>query len=528
MNDVINLIERQSLKRLLFWVVLIAFSIRLLYFFWSINSPFLFQYSADERFYIDFSQHLLAGIPFQYANFMDAFLAYVLTLPLCFTKNPQALRLFFLVLDCINVWLVFQLSLLLFKDKKHAFVAALFYGLYGLAIIYSVFINKTTLLNLFLLLQAIVLVKGHKSSEVYQFFLAGLLAFFVVQLGAGFIILLLLNIVAIAFFSTNRRFVIVYLLGFLLALGSYGVLIKLNNSSKTLFPNNGGIIFYIANNDSNKIGTHISPLFVENSTPIGIQQAFKKAAEDTLPHSLSDAELSRFWYLKTWTENKDNLSAVIKREVRKLLFILANTELSQNYYLPYIKDTTLKGIPFINMAFLLAFAGLGVQSYKKLDFDKAIILMPIVVTAAIMMIFFVSARMRLSMMPFLAIFASTGVFLLAQESFKKLATVVVIFSLSLSLGYFLTPQETIQDRYNLALVMSDAGLLQDSTELINDILKESTLPKYRFLKANLLAKSGNCKEAIILYSSLIKESYSLDDVLFNQEHCIKFLKLQNL
>jgi hypothetical protein len=299
------------------------------------------------------------------------------------------------------------------------------------------------------------------------------------------------------------------------------------DNKKTVFPTNGGEIFYIANHAENTLGMHTVPDFVHESTPVGVYQSFKRQALLENPLLENDQAVSRFWYGKTFQQIMHYPERFFLREINKALLLVGANDISQNFYLPYIKQVTLRQIPFIGFAFILALGVSGFCFFMPRDTRLLIVLAPVVVTVLTCMVFFVSARMRIPMVPFLIIAGAMWwrQDVLALQRLKAAFLALTVFVASYLVTVIFPDNETRQDRYNLAVTMSNAKMYKQANVLLEGLLQEEMLPKYVFLKAVILTAEDRCELAVPLYNQLVDNHSLREQAQFNLQLCINRLQV---
>lgn len=504
-----------------------ALVVRLIYFAWSQSSPFLYQVSTDEAFYVDYARYLLRGQIYPYANFMDPLLSYLIAIPLLITENLHIVRLGFIFLDSINAVLMYALCLQLTKKPKAAIFCSVIYIFYSMTLIFSVFITKAIPIITLLLLISYFLLRAIDTQSKIAFCMVGMFNALLFFLGAGFLLLSCAYFLMLILKAETRKKFVFVLLAYVVTSFAFMLLATSLDSNKTLFPTNGGDVFYIANHNDNTLGIHQLPSFVKEGTPIGIYHAFKAQAIANDSSIKTDKEVSTYWYKKAAQENIEYPQQALYRLFNKGLLLLANEEVSQNFYFPYIKNYTLKHIPFISFAFIFGFGLIGLCCMAQRDIRLITIIIPIICSAVLCSLFFVSARMRLPMVPFFILGCAYWA-LLSKANVKKYSVyflwAVLLTLLSFGVGIYKERNESQDDRYNLVLTMINAKFFKEADDLLEEILKEEEHPKYIYTQALIRTYQGDCVKALFLYDEAVSRGYFVPEMASNRLVCEEFLK----
>ena len=174
---------------------------------------------------------------------------------------------------------------------------------------------------------------------------------------------------------------------------------------------NGGINFYLGNNDMANGWSATSPL-LRGAWFSGYQDAIT-IAEEASGHSLSYAGVSNYWMKQGLSYITGDLISWIGLMFRKVYLLISNVEIPNNQSIDYIKNLSLfMKIPLFKygVVFSLAVPGIifasSASGKGKLPGKLSIMKMCILLYGFAVILFFVNARYRMPIIPFLIIFAS--------------------------------------------------------------------------------------------------------------------------
>ena len=510
------------------WIFIFAVFVRLVYFAWSQSSPYLYHANTDEAFYIDYARALISGKHYVYDNFMDPMLSWLLVLPMSLTDNLYLARFGMLLLDSVNAVLMYALCLMYTRNRLAACVCGVLYALYSMTLTYSVFLTKVTPVITLLLLIVYCFFYAIRNKQKWGFLLAGFASALLFFLGAGFLLLILAYVILLFFFRECRQGAFWYLAGIVVMLTTCLLTCRIIDPQKSLMPTNGGIVFYIANHADNPWGTHYHPAFVKEATPTGIYHAFREEAQHRDATIITDQQVSLYWYKQTLNENLQQPGMALQRLLHKWLLLMSNDEISQNYYLPYIRQETLKGMPLPGFALVLGFGLTGLLLLARRDIYTLLLVMPIAVTFLIGSLFFVSSRMRLPMVPFLVIGVSLwfSVNYFTNYHVKALVLALLLVFASYGIQLFTTKPPSPYSKYALAVTMVHARMFNEADVLLDQALKEKRVGKYLALKALVKSYQGKCTEALPLYDEALELDASLTEARENRKICEHYLQSQ--
>jgi 4-amino-4-deoxy-L-arabinose transferase-like glycosyltransferase len=405
---------------------IVAFSIRLLFLFQVLNSPFFMPAlnNLDEYFYhawgLSISRgQLLQDAPFSgmplYAYFLG-FLYYVTHGSVYIAKAANAL------LGALICPLVYLIGKSLYR-RCAGFIAALFYAFLTTSILYEGFIVGTLLESFLYTLSFIGVLWVVKKNSLRSWIFLGILV--------GMTALARSSIILFAFvFSLYMLYRLRFLKKQLFKLAIFSVFIFLSIAPSALhnyftsgeyipFTVHDGINFYIGNNVESKGVFNPPKSILANSR--NILHGSKVIAEKKAARALSYREISRFWYDAAFEFISKHPVAWLMLMGRKLFLFISAYEIpdivSYSFFIQFVPILAFFAwIPHI--LFPLAVAGIVISIFLKDGKRRHIVLFFVTYMFSICL-FFVNTRYTIPIMPLLCIFAGAFISLLMEVFLKK-------------------------------------------------------------------------------------------------------------
>jgi len=450
-------------RRIIFVVFSLALVLRLLHFSQSVDNPLLYYPVLDEAYYIEMGEQVAAGTLWQgegRAFFMDPLYGYLLG-PFfsIFGKNLTVIRLFQILLDSLNILLIYAIGTRLWS-RSAAIVAALIYAGYKVAFFYTLLILKTTTAVTLSLAFVLTVLKFRDSQRLLPWFLLGLLGAVLVYLRANFICLIPLTIIFHGILDRPRGFVLFrrsafFLLGFILLI-SLGALRNYVVSGEAVWLNSqSGRLFYACNNPENLTGHYQVPAFARPH-PEHSEEDFRKEAERRLGGPLGAKAASNYWWRETLRLLWRNPAMIPVLVGNKLQGTIADHEIPVNHsydVAAQFSGVTQWPLPTFAVVFALGVPGLVIGCRKRRD--TLWLAMPILCILVTVSVFYTSSRFRMPAVPFLLVAGGIGLVTLAAwirrgaiaKSFGLMAAVSLLFLVSLSAS---EPRITGTDEFYLA------------------------------------------------------------------------------
>lgn len=263
-----------------------------------------------------------------------------------------------------------------------------------------------------------------------------------------------------------------------------------------------------------------------------------RLAEADVGRKLSPSEHSAYWRNRAIREMAANPGFLLKHLLRKLLLFIGGFELSNNfdiYYvahrLPLMKVLLLKGPVYLPWGVLLPLAVVGILVIPDWSVGRRIILVFLLTYLPTLLVFFVTARYRLPMLPFFAFFASyalvSGYTALKrcskQRRFLAAGSFVLLFALSQSDIYGFAEGTDAQGHQMMAEIYRRQGNPALAERYYRKALEaDSTLPHANNDLGLLLVSKGENEEAIRLLQRAVR--FAPDDYLLQYNLGTAFLE----
>jgi len=505
---------------LLIGVFILALSIRLLYINQIISTPIFQGLAVDTEKYNDFSLQILKGNlthkDFIYLNPLYPF--FLTIIYLIFGYSHLSVIIIQGIIDSLSCILIYYITSTIF-NKRTGILAAIIYACYGLAIFYTGILLAPTVVIFLTLLFISSLLAAENKKQVIIFFISGIIFGLAVLARPNLSVFLF--ILPLWFFIVLKNKLGTYksIQGFTLLLVGFLVvifLITIRNYSIekrfSPFSVQGGINFYIGNNPK-ATGHFMSPHGISNS-PIEQVNASIKYAEQESGKRLSPSQASRYWLIKGLNFIKDNPLDAFLLYVKKFAIFWRNEEipLNINYSLSKTFATIFK-LPFISFGIIAPFAILGIILSLKRKKDIMLVNLFIFSYMLSVIIFFVSARYRLPIVPFLVICSSYTLYrflemIRAKEinniAFFGILLILLVVGINKNIKYF-TFDTSSRHYNNLGRVYDMEGRLDQAVvELKKALLINSNSAVAHNNLGNVYLKKGLLKKAIDEYKKSLK------------------------
>ena len=436
--------------RCIFYIFLFGLTLRFLFFALMRDYPLLYLQSLDETYYLEFGKRLAYGPPNHEGNtfFMDPFYGYFLGfIFLLFGDNLTVLRLIQILLDSFNIVIVYVIGCKVW-DKKAGIIASLVWATYIVSFYYALLILKVTVAVTGILLFTLMILTVCEKNRKIGWFITGLAAGILTYVRANFILLIPFSIVCywivtrpkVGRFLTNG---LIFLAGAMILLSFVAVRNYFLTGSASVLITSSGLILYCCNHPDNVTGIYNVPAF-SRSHPVDTEKDFHAEAERRLDKKLSPREASHYWRTETFRVLKDNIHIIPMLFFNKLKWIVANYEIPMNQ--SYTQAADFAGtdkFPFPNYAFVFALGvpgiAIGILRKKRVGW----MLVPVLTIITTLMIFYVSSRFRMPMVPFLAI--GTGIYasllfnLVKQKQWRNWLPLIIISSILFTTSLSISP-----------------------------------------------------------------------------------------
>lgn len=307
-----------------------------------------------------------------------------------------------------------------------------------------------------------------------------------------------------------------------LAIAAFGVLAVIPAGIVTLYnataghdfvvvASQGGVNFYIGNNPQSDGHTAVVP----GTRPDWWGGRFDtiKLAERELGRPLKDSEVSRYWFQKGLAFAAGHPLQWIGLTARKFALFWSAVEIGNNESIPHVESyAPIMRLPFLGFGLVapLGLAGI-LLALRRRRRDAILPLAWIVLFMAGVIAFFVNARYRIPVLPFLLVFAAyalvEGWALWRRGERRVLAAPAIVAALALLAvnGQAIGHRENLaQARFADAVAWRQKGNVAEAERALRDAVRlDPSLAEARNNLANLLAERGDRGDALRAYEQAI-------------------------
>lgn len=470
------------------------------------HTPFFQTLGLDAKFYDAWAHQIASGSGDGEVFFMSPLYPYFLAaIYRLFGRDLFLVRLIQSVVGAASAVLAYSIARQVF-DRKAAVIAGFAAACYGALIFYDGAILLEPLLVLLNLLVLHLLLRASASGR-HRYYLSAGAVLGVAAIGKATALLfapaaaLWIWIDASKHRRANRaRALILFLLGLTILIAPITVRNFVVSRDFVVITSNGGLNFYIGNNE-NSTGGYVKPEGLDLVADI----AGKGIAEAALGRDLKASEVSAYWYSEAWQFITAHPGSWAKLMVRKLSFVAGSYELAQleNYDFQR-RYSALLGLPLPTFALVapLGFVGLFLSIRRRES-----LLLTLFLTTQILGIvaFFVVARYRLPVVPVLIIGAAYGVtelWRMARErSWRALAVagaaIAVLLVLVNGNPYKVDRNKSFaQPHFRLGIIYGERGDIGRAIrEYGRSIELDPNYPKSHMNMGALLSGEGRAQEA---------------------------------
>jgi len=461
------------------------------------GNPFFESPVLDEAIHFEWASRLAAGE--EWAPGEPYFRAplYPLFLSILFRITDPGFfwpRLVQIILSLANPILLYFLGRIFFPRNTAAVAAIALLG-YGVLYYFAsslLIVSLLIPLNIaFLLLLAIA---SRKPERPVLWFLSGLL------LGVSAIarpnILLfgvLLPFWALLLPELRRRYFLLFLLPFAGGAALPIAPVSLHNlaaGDRVLISWQGGINFHIGNNPESDGMTAIAP--GTEGTWWGGYQDMVRIAEAEEGRALRRSEVSRYWFSRGLRFLRDEPVRAARLLLRKTYLLMNDFEVSNNQGIYFFRRYSTLLSALMSFGFGLLFP-LACAGFILIRWDRRSLLLPLFLAAysASIILFFVTARYRMPMIPVLMLPAAFALHQWSQvrrtgpgrRMWASIALFVGMSVLSNSNVLGLDREKTTQGEYNVGVVHLKARRFEEAIPFFRKALED--VPEYRNARYNL-------------------------------------------
>ncbi len=501
-------------------VLLLAFSLRFIFFYEIAKSPIADMVIEDSKTYHDWASRI-AGGDWLGKDVFFALPLYPYFLGLIYTVagvNLQAARFIQVVLGTVNCWLIFLIGRRFFSTGI-GLLAAFLMSVYGWLIVYDSAILSPVMI---IFLDALVLLYLSRLEDRpggwAGWLGAGLLVGLTATASAHIISFIPLVVVWIfwRFRGERGRWSRsgAYLAGVLVIMGA--VTFRNWQVGKDFVPltAHGGINFFIGNNPHSRGVFEPPPLL--RSGGATLRNDAEKIARRALGRPLKPSEVSSFWFHQGLDFIKENPGRFIHLLWRKFTIFWDNLEIADVIHPDFFRDIApILKLPLLVFGVIAPFSLLGL--ILGWGIRRRILLLYLFIAGYIFstLLYFVNSRYRLPLVPFLLLFAAYAIFRVMEYIRGKhwFRMIISLFALAL-LVVWVNPSLVTEPRFvlnmgaghnHLGTYYSQKGDMNRARAEFEKALQlEPYRPEAHYNLANILFKLGDLSGAEKEYEEAIR------------------------
>jgi 4-amino-4-deoxy-L-arabinose transferase-like glycosyltransferase len=532
----------KPVRKDLYWAIgifIFAFAVRLIYLDQVRNSALFDTPIMDAEYHDQWAQAILAGDDFTGGVFFRAplypyFLAAVYKI---FGHNYLMARLIQFLIGSLSCVLIYLLGKSIF-NRRTGTIAGVVASLYGVLIYFEGELLIPVLL-VFLDLLVILCLFWAKGKPSYgRWVLCGALLGLsalarpnILLVGAAFFIWLILR-------SRNepgKRYAKGVLYAGCFAVGAILVIspVTLRNYVKgndlVLIASQGGMNFYIGNNPQSDGASAIFP--GARSTWWGSYQDAKSMAEQSMGISLKPSEISRFWYIEGLRFAVSEPLFFFRLMAKKLILFWNGNELSNNrdfYFFarsaPILKPLVWHFIIYFPLGLIAPLAIIGIILSHREKKDVAILEIFLLVYMVSIVVFFVTARYRVPLIPVFVLFGAYALDRFAYQIKKRrvpefarylVALLAIAIPINLPVpGY--SSANPAQAHYTLGVIYADQGEIEKAEEQYKKALTYNPGLSEAYVNlGSIYGDRGDHQMALDYYRTALKQGADSAFVLYN-------------
>ncbi len=513
-----------------------AFFLKLIYIVQSADSIQVTVPILDAQYYDDMAQDIARGrLIRREAFFMGPLYPYFLAaLYSTFGRNFMLVRLIQIFGGSVTVVLTYLLGKRVFRPSV-ALVAALMLSLYGAVTFYEGQLLMMWLGTLITITMLYTLYAKSNGMDLKRYALAGVLLGLSALARANILIFLPLVLVWILFIKKTNRFATAGV--FVLATVVMIIPATLHNyiASADFVPitSNGGVNFYIGNNEVAR-GHFYPPKGIDFIT----DATTRKYIEKRLGKDMKPSEVSNYWLREGLDFIRRDPMGEVKLLLRKTALFLSGYEIPQieSYDLSREKFGSLRML-FLNIWFLGSLGAVG-MIYTLRRWREYFLLYGFIISYGLSIIlFFVTARYRVQIVPVLSLFAAYALIEVFPRSLRSLRRVFVpllLFALILTLtqpSLFELPRNQVEWHEHIHQARR-FGRVGNHNAAIEEINKAIALfpdhPDSYLHRAIIYKDSGKLFQAVEDYSRALEIAPGTASVHYDLAQTLRELKMYEL
>jgi tetratricopeptide (TPR) repeat protein len=480
----------KSLRDYRSWAILIfgvAFVIRLIYLLQVRSNPFFYSPMVDELWNLNWATEILEKSFWgSEVYFRGPLYPYLLALILKVTGSDYFWAKFIqMIISSASVSMAYLLGREFFSEKV-ARLGSVLYAVYGTVIFYEAMFLIPVIFIFLNLLGLIIVARNRDNPHKKPYFLAGVV--FGLSAIARPNILLIVPMLALwVFFHFRKkietRSIVVLLLVFFIGVALPILPVTARNyivaDDPVMISSQGGINLYLGNNTVAEGLTMMMPeIVLDARIPWDrFNPTISEYAEKAVGHPLKPSEVSAFWSNKAKEFVFEHPGQFIGLTFRKLLYFFSGFENSdQTDIYNFTKYSPLISILIFNKILKFPFGlfaplgliGIGLCWYRRHELAPLLIFFFGYIPTVIL--FLVTARHRLTVIPILLLFSAYTIFYLRdrlkasdlKKAARPIAAMIILLAV-MNINFFdLGFQNVSQIHYSLALTHTRQGNYEEA------------------------------------------------------------------
>jgi len=424
-------------RRALLAILLAALIIRILYLAYYSSLPVWDQLTVDNYYHHNWAQSISEGDILGGTTYFRAPL-YVFCLAGLYAAVGTSLwvgRVFGILVGVLSVFLTYRIGRRVF-DRRIGLVAAAIQAIFPMHLYFEGELLLDPLFTLLLQLAVDRVLVWWDLRKTREIFVAGLLfGLAAITRPTALVLLLPVALLLMAGLKMWRPIavhIVVLVVGVALVVLPVTVRNIIVASEPVLISSQGGINFYIGNNEA---ADGVSAVMAE---PLGSNwriQQITHLAETAKGRPLTPGEVSTYWFQQAEDWITENPARFISLYARKLYHHISNREISNNRTL----GVFFEKIPFLNFnplsfGILFGLTAAGFWRWQRRNRKAGLLLAMLVTYVAVSSAFFFSSRFRLPLLPYFTILASATLFSICGDLFGNFRRALSTVALAIAFG----------------------------------------------------------------------------------------------
>lgn len=502
-------------------VVIAAFLVRLIYLSQLKSNPLFIpsQATLDEYLYHTWASDIVHNGPIAKGGFWGLPLyPYFLSLIYrVFGENFYIARLANFILGSLSCGLLYIIGKKIF-NRTIGILAGLTLAFYNAAIFYEGFLIASALSVFLTCLFMMALFNFEENTTSKNSAILGAsMGFLSLTAPSIFVTMPLLFIM---FFKKAKYFLIAVIFCFLIIL-PVAVRNYIVEKDFILITAHGGITFYGGNNYGS-VGTGTLPPDIGTDVRTNRENS-KIIAERTMGRKLKPSEISSFWFNEGIKFIKSNPIAYLKLEFKKFLLFWNHIEIGDftdidffKRFVPFLK------LPLIKFMFISTFSLLGIFiSFSMKSRNNRLLEILVLGGMISLMLYFVTTRYRLVVVPALALFSSLGIYSACKYIIQRKTAAFFVCITSLAVFFIFGSIKVLNlhlgaFNVNMSFYYLSKKMYKEAAEECKEAIKRS--PGYSLAHNNLgiaYKNLGNLAEAKKEYKLAILHHPGSEEAHYN-------------